>query len=102
MTSDGPDFCTPEVPSAVGSTLENVEEWNPAEAGLAPTPAKRSHNKDNKAGAKEAKKDADEDDAGAKENKDQDAAGLKLIYLSFCLVTCSYVLLFNSWVNKVD
>ena len=42
MTTGGPDFCTPELPPAVGSTLENVEEWNPVEAGLAPAPPKKN------------------------------------------------------------
>ena len=72
MTTGGPDFCTPEVPPAVGSTLENVEEWNPVEAGLAP-PVKKSHAKEGKAN-KESKKEEEDAD---KEGKDHEAGGIE-------------------------
>ena len=69
MTSDGPDFCTPEPAPSVPSTLENVEEWNPVEAGLAPPPPKPK-NKEPVRPQRQLK-----DHAHANDNDVRDAAG---------------------------
>ena len=65
----------------VASTLTNVEEWNPAEAGLAPAPPKKGSKEPKQVKEPKKEKEEEEDDAAAaaataKEDKDAaDMAG---------------------------
>ena len=66
----------------VASTLTNVEEWNPAEAGLAPAPSKKGSKEPKPVKEPKKEKEEEEEDdataaaAAATAKEDKDAADM--------------------------